>query len=134
KNTFQNGKKHLTCSSQILTQEHDVFWWLSRLEEREMKGINPNTTMGIVEGSVWKIHPCHLSYPCPSFEGDSGGALILRSGEVIGIHVESTSQWGACTAADCSDPNFEDDLCDSVDLLSAGLAYGAIALRLQNII
>ncbi|PRP75691.1 hypothetical protein PROFUN_15399 [Planoprotostelium fungivorum] len=102
--------------------------------EREMKDINPNTTMGIVEGSVWKIHPRHLSYSCPSFDGDSGGALILRSGEVVGIHVESISQWRARTAADRSDPNFEDDLCDSIDSLSAGLAYGAIALRLQNII
>ncbi|PRP75778.1 hypothetical protein PROFUN_08772 [Planoprotostelium fungivorum] len=75
--------------------------------EREMKDINPNTTMGIVEDSV---------------------------GKVIGIHVESISQWRARTAVDRSDPNFEDDLCDSIDSLSAGLAYGAIALRLQNII
>ncbi|KAG9403961.1 hypothetical protein AC1031_005500 [Aphanomyces cochlioides] len=34
-------------------------------------------------------HKRHIMYSCPSYAGDSGAALILRGGALVGIHLET---------------------------------------------
>ena len=33
-------------------------------------------------------HEHHLFYACPAFCGDSGAALLLKKGRLVGLHVE----------------------------------------------
>ena len=33
-------------------------------------------------------HDHHLFYSCPTFRGDSGAALLLKDGQLVGLHTE----------------------------------------------
>ncbi len=42
-------------------------------------------------GITLSQHARHLFYDCPTYAGDYGAALILKDGQLVGIHQESVS-------------------------------------------
>ena len=92
--------------------------------------IDTTHSIGVHEGRVTNVNPRHLSYDCPSFSGDSGrgGAVVVKGGEVIGMHLETINQ--ARERVRLLTPNTRlDDIEESVDSLIRGrLSSGFIAL------
>lgn len=78
---------------------------------------------------AFSVHRRHLFYQCPTYAGDSGAALLLKDGCLIGIHQEAVNALrerlahektikGRLTAAE-----------ESIDqIVSGGLAQGGCAL------
>lgn len=60
--------------------------------QNDLKNLDPNLSVGIFEGVIAKLYPRHFVYQCPTFAGDSGGAIVLKDGQVIGIHQETVNQ------------------------------------------
>lgn len=81
-------------------------------------------------GITVSLHARHLFYDCPTFAGDSGAALILKDGQLVGIHQEAVSALReriehAKVLREARLPEVE----QSIDaILSGGLSQGCCAL------
>ena len=73
------GKKCVLAAFQIGIQD-------------DLEDLDPDLSVGVFEGTISKLYPRHFVYQCPSFAGDSGGAVVLKNGRVIGIHQETVIQ------------------------------------------
>jgi len=77
-------------------------------------------------------NPRHLLYSCLAWPGDSGSALILANGKVVGLHIETVNHFeerkrlaGANSKARLT------DIEKSIDMLIRGSAHGYIAVNAQ---
>jgi hypothetical protein len=71
----------------------------------------------------------HLFYSCPTFAGDSGAALIIEDGCLVGIHLETINALREQIERKKLIKDRLSDVEDSLDnLLAAGLAQGCSAL------
>jgi len=80
-------------------------------------------------GTVTATHTRHFVYDCASYGGESGGAVVLSNGKVIGMHLETVNQ---CRERLGHAKDVDARLNDvelSVDSLLRGTASGAIALN-----
>lgn len=81
---------------------------------------------------VLSEHERHLFYHCPTFAGDSGAALIVENGRLVGIHQEGINQLRARLERE----EVEDRLKEvegSVDqILRGGLSQGSMALLVHT--
>lgn len=85
--------------------------------------------VGICRASIMRIHQRHLVYECPSFAGDSGGALIFSDGVVIGMHIETVNQALERLGRTNSISDRLDDVERSVDSMIQGLSSGNIGVK-----
>ena len=119
---LQPGKSCILANFQIGIQE-------------DMKDLDPDLSVGVFKGEISKLYPRHFVYQCPSFAGDSGGAVVLRGGKVIGIHQETVIQareriqHGVDLDADARLESVE----ASIDELLRSLSGGSIGLQLMAI-
>lgn len=101
----------------------------------DLKDLDPDLSVGVFRGEISKLYPRHFVYQCPSFAGDSGGAVVLKDGKVVGIHQETVIQAreriqrGAALDTDSRLESVE----ASVDELLRSLASGSIGLQLNAI-
>jgi len=71
----------------------------------------------------------HLFYSCPTFAGDSGSALIIEDGCLVGIHLETINALREHIERQKVIKDRLSDVEESLDnLLAAGLAQGCSAL------
>lgn len=103
--------------------------------QQDMKDLDPDLSVGVFKGVISKLYPRHFVYQCPSFAGDSGGAVVLRDGKVVGIHQETVIQareriqHGEDLDADACLESVE----ASIDELLRSLSSGSIGLQLLAI-
>lgn len=101
----------------------------------DLKYLDPDLSVGIFKGEISKLYPRHFVYQCPSFAGDSGGAIVLKNGKVIGIHQETVIQareriqHGEDLDTDARLESVE----ASIDELLRSLSSGSIGLQLSAI-
>jgi len=101
----------------------------------DLKDLDPDLSVGVFKGEISKLYPRHFVYQCPSFAGDSGGAVVLKDGKVIGIHQETVIQAreriekGEDIDADARLESVE----ASIDELLRSLSSGSIGLQLSAI-
>ena len=94
----------------------------------EELGDDFETTFGLMQGCVTKTSKNHMVYQSTTFAGDSGAALTLVNGNVIGIHVEGVNQ-AKERLRKKSDVNERlTEVENSVDGLIKGTAQGCIGL------
>lgn len=86
-------------------------------------------SVGIFRGIVVKLHPHHLCYDCPSFSGDSGGAVILSNGGIIGMHIETVNQARERLRQASVGSNKLHDIDQSVESLIRSISSGSIGLN-----
>ena len=103
--------------------------------QNDLNYLDPHLSVGIFKGEISKLYPRHFVYQCPSFAGDSGGAVVLRGGKVIGIHQETVIQareriqHGVDLDVDARLESVE----ASIDELLRSLSGGSIGLQLMAI-
>ena len=108
----------------------------------EVKEMGKELSVGAFQGSVVKTHERHFVYSCPSFAGDSGGAIIFSGGQVFGMHIETVNQAlerrrlgsldeEAATSQELAQRAAAVE--QSVDSLIASLSSGAIGISMTAI-
>ena len=119
---LQSGRNCILAAFQIGIQD-------------DLKDLDPDLSVGIFKGEISKLYPRHFAFQCPSFAGDSGGAVVLRNGKVIGIHQETVIQareriqHGEDLGTDTRLGSVE----ASIDELLRSLSSGSIGLQLSAI-
>lgn len=96
---------------------------------RDLADLDPDHTIGVYQGNIVKTHARHFVYSCPSFAGDSGGAIVWQNGRVIGLHQETVNQ--ALERKRQHEMDLEDRIGsveESLDSLTANVSSGAIGL------
>jgi hypothetical protein len=58
----------------------------------ELEELGKEPSVGVFQGAITKAHERHFVYSAQSFAGDSGGAIILRGGQAIGMHIMTVNQ------------------------------------------
>lgn len=100
------------------------------LVEQLIPDITTHHSVGVYRGAVVRVHNQHFAYDAPSFSGDSGGAVIVQGGQVIGMHIETINQAREHVQRASSTVNGHlNDVEASVDSLTQGLSSGCIALK-----
>lgn len=103
--------------------------------QQDLKDLDPDVSVGVFKGEIAKLYPHHFVYQCPSFAGDSGGAIVLRDGRAVGIHQETVIQaqeriqHGEDLDADARLESVE----ASVEELIRSFSSGSIGLQLSAI-
>jgi V8-like Glu-specific endopeptidase len=69
-----------------------------------------------------------MVHSCASFKGDSGGAIVISDGKVIGLHMASVNE-----AKELLDTEF-DSVADSINHLCDAHSSGSIALLVSAIV
>jgi len=101
----------------------------------DLKYLDPDLSVGVFKGEISKLYPRHFVYQCPSFAGDSGGAVVLKNGKVIGIHQETVIQARErIQHGEDLDANARLESVEaSIDELLRSLSSGSIGLQLSAI-
>jgi hypothetical protein len=87
-----------------------------------------NLRLGVNATNIISCSAHHLLYSTTSFEGDSGSALALRNGKVVGIHQETVNQHKRRTSIDTPEDRLK-AVEDSVDSLIRSASEGQIGLQ-----
>lgn len=85
-------------------------------------------SVGVAQGIVQKVSKNHFVYQSSTFAGDSGGALTLIGGNVIGMHLEGVNQARERISHVTGVNDRLDETELSIDSLVRGTAQGALAL------
>ena len=102
--------------------------------QQDLKDLDPDLSIGVFKGEIAKLYPRHFVYQCPSFAGDSGGAIVLRDGRAVGIHQETVIQARErIKQADLDVDARLESVEASVDELIRSLSSGSIGLQLAAI-
>ena len=103
--------------------------------QQDLEHLDPSLSVGVFRGEIAKLYSRHFVYQCPSFAGDSGGAVVLKDGKVIGIHQETVIQARERIqhAGDLDADACLDSVEASLDDLIRSLSSGSIGLQLSAI-
>ena len=117
---------------------------------KDVAHLDTSLSLGVFKGAVSKAHARHFVYDCPSFSGDSGGALILSNGNVVGIHVETVNEARERLRLQDVDSDIEsikelnrrvqdvqarvEDVAKSVNSLTDSLSSGAIGISISSVL
>jgi len=94
-------------------------------------GLGVGVVYNFAKVQIVKNH--HLTYSSATFEGDSGGAIVLRdNGKVIAMHTETVNQARELKRQKEVEERL-DDIEESVQSLINCTSSGCIALRLENL-
>ena len=96
-----------------------------RLDEYEM-GVN----LGITSGTIVRRGNRHVVHSCAAFKGDSGGAIVISNGKVIGLHLAAVNE--AKDLLDVSSVDFG-SVADSINQLCDAQSSGSVALLVSAI-
>ena len=108
----------------------------------ELKELGKEPSVGVFPGAITKAHERHFVYNAPSFAGDSGGAIILREGQVIGMHIMTVNQALELQRLKSLDEDkattsdivqHVDSVEKSIDSLIKSLSSGALGLSISSI-
>ncbi|KAL3928537.1 MAG: hypothetical protein SGBAC_012609 [Bacillariaceae sp.] len=108
----------------------------------EVKEMGKELSVGAFQGTVVKTHGRHFVYSCPSFAGDSGGAIIFSGGQVFGMHIETVNQalerrrLGSLDEKAATTEELAQHVASveqSIDSLIASLSSGAIGITINEI-
>jgi len=91
--------------------------------------ITTRHSLGIIRASLTRVHTRHIVYECPSFAGDSGGALVFSDGAVVGMHIETVNQAAERLGHSTSIGARLDDVERSVDSMIRNLSSGCIGVK-----
>ena len=61
--------------------------------KKDLKAFNLETGLGFSPGHIVKTGRRHFLHSCAAFGGDSGGAIVISRGQVVGIHLESVNEF-----------------------------------------
>ena len=96
-----------------------------RLDEYEM-----GVTLGITSGTIVRRGNRHVVHSCASFKGDSGGAIVISNGKVIGLHIAAVNE--AKELLDVTSVDFG-SVADSINQLCDAQSSGSVALLVSAI-
>ena len=97
----------------------------------DMLLLDQSYSMGIFPAAIARHHPRHFLFDSTAWCGDSGAALILADGMVVGMHLESVNQFREFhrqRQADVDDARLN-DVEQSIVSLTGGSAHGFIGLK-----
>jgi Trypsin-like peptidase domain len=96
-----------------------------RLDEYEM-----GVTLGITTGTIVRRCNRHVVHSCASFNGDSGGAIVISNGKVILLHMAAVNE--AKELLDVTSVDFG-SVADSINKLCDAQSSGSVALLVSAI-
>lgn len=82
-------------------------------------------SLGITNGIVVRKSQRHMLHSCAAFKGDSGGAIVISNGKVVGLHVAAVNE--ARELMDMNSVDFE-SVADSINNLCDAQSSGSVAL------
>jgi hypothetical protein len=91
-------------------------------------------SLGIVNCTAVKVSKHHLVYQGDTHPGDSGGALVVHEGKVIGIHLGGVNALQARLSQQLAVADRLNAAEDSIDGLIHGAAQGCVSLLAHVII
>ena len=89
-----------------------------------------NASLGIATGAVVRRSGRHIVHSCPSFKGDSGGAIVISSGKVMALHIAAVNE--AKQLVDLAEVDFG-SVAESINQLCDSQYSGSVALLLSAI-
>ena len=98
--------------------------------QQHLETYNMGVSLGIANGIIMRRSNRHMLHSCSAFKGDSGGAIVISNGKVIGLHVASVNE--AKKLLDLNEIDFG-SVADSINQLCDAQASGSIALLVSAI-
>ena len=96
----------------------------------DMLPLDQSYSMGIFPAAITREHPRHFLFNSTAWCGDSGAALILADGMVVGMHLESVNHYREFHRQQEADIDARlNDVEESILALTAGSANGFIGLK-----
>mmetsp|Transcript_17249 Transcript_17249/g.47169 ORF Transcript_17249/g.47169 Transcript_17249/m.47169 type:complete len:331 (-) Transcript_17249:138-1130(-) len=87
-------------------------------------------SLGITTGAIVRSSNRHLVHSCAAFKGDSGGAIVISNGKVIGLHIAAVNE--AKELLDLTTIDFG-SVADSINQLCDAQSSGSVALLVSAI-
>ena len=87
-------------------------------------------SMGITTGIIVRRGNRHVVHSCDSFKRDSGGAIVISNGKVIGLHMAAVNE--AKELLDVTSVDFG-SVADSINQLCDAQSSGSVALLVSAI-
>lgn len=91
---------------------------------------NMGVSLGIANGIIVRKTKRHIVHSCAAFKGDSGGAIVISNGKVIGLHIASVNE--AKHLLDLTPIDFG-SVADSLNQLCDAQSSGSVALLVSAI-
>ena len=90
--------------------------------------------MGVMPATAVRVspHERHLLYACTTYAGDSGGALLMHDGQLVGIHLEFVNALRENLARKVDVTERLTDVEESLDELMAGAGQGTCVALLAT--
>ena len=98
--------------------------------QQHLDTYNMGVSLGIANGIVMRRSNRHMVHSCSAFKGDSGGAIVISNGKVIGLHLASVNE--AKHLLDMNEIDFG-SVAESINQLCDAQASGSIALLVSAI-
>jgi len=97
--------------------------------KQSISDIETRYEVSVIRGFVERCHSYHFTYDTSCFSGETGGAVIILDGLVIGMHVETVNQARERLLRALTVKGRLDDVEQSVDSLVKRSASGCIAIK-----
>jgi len=90
--------------------------------------------MGVMPATAVRVspHERHLLYACTTYAGDSGGALLMHDGQLVGIHLEFVNALRGNLARKVDVTERLTDVKESLDELMTGAGQGTCVALLAT--
>ena len=98
--------------------------------QKQLDDYNMGVSLGIANGIILRRSNRHMVHSCAAFKGDSGGAIVISNGKVIGLHVASVTE--AQHMLDVTLVDFG-SVADSINQLCDAQSSGSVALLVSAI-
>ena len=115
---------HLTLTTPVFLAAYQI-GIQERLDEYEM-----GVTLGITSGTIVRRGNRHVVHSCASFKGDSGGAIVISNGKLIGLHMAAVNE--TKELLDVTSVDFG-SVADSINQLCDAQSSGSVALLVSAI-
>ena len=89
-----------------------------------------NLSLGIATGAVVRRSDRHMVHSCPSFKGDSGGAIVIGNGKAIALHIAAVNEAKQMVDLEAVDLG---SVAESINQLCDSQYSGSVALLLSAI-
>jgi Trypsin-like peptidase domain len=98
--------------------------------QQHLDTYNMGVSLGIANGIIMRRSDRHMVHSCSAFKGDSGGAIVINNGKVIGLHIASVNE--AKHLLDVNEIDFG-SVAESINQLCDAQSSGSIALLVSAI-
>ena len=114
-----DGSSTLKLTTPVFLAAHQI-GIQDQLDDCDMK-----LSLGITTGAIVQRSGRHMLHSCASFKGDSGGAIVISNGKVIGIHIAAVNE--AKEMLDLTAVDFG-SVAESINQLCDAQSSGSVAL------